>query len=425
GWGGVIIAQTLSFLPAAFIVLDNVLAKQEGRLEDAAAILGADSWQTFRRLTLPMSQPALIKAFVVVFVMSMTDFANPLTVGRGMPVLAGILYDEMIGFHNTRLSAALAVWLITPAIILYLLIGMIGRRKRYDSGGTNAGRSELPLPAFARIVLTVTAYAILALVAIVYVSVVVGSFVRMWGVDYSLTLDWYLPAGAASGFVSGYRGLDSVWFSFKVAALAAPLGGLLAAIIAYLAERTWMPGRNAIGLMTLLPAAIPGVIFGVGYIVAFNLPFGMQELSFTGTTTILVVNILFANLFVGVLAGRATLQRLDASIDEAAEILGASIAQRFAKVVLPMMWHSALLGALYIFVHGMTTLSAVIFLISPHSRLASYAIFDSVLNAYYGVACAMSAAILAIVFATMAAMRLFERHGPAWVRLGAEASGRG
>lgn len=425
GWGGVIIAQTLSFLPAAFIVLDDVMAKQEGRLEDAAAILGAGAGQTFRRVTLPMAQPALIKAFIVVFVMSMTDFANPLTIGRGMPILAGILYDEMIGFHNTRLSAALAVWLITPAVAFSLLSGRIGRRKRYSTDGRNAGRSELPIPAAARIGLIAVTYSVLALIAVVYATVVVGSFVRMWGVDYSFTLGWYFPEYAnTAGFASGYRGLESVWFSLKIAAIAAPIGGLLAAVIAFLAERTWLPGRNLIALTTLLPAAIPGVIFGIGYIIAFNLPFGIRSLSLTGTVTIIILNILFANLFVGVLAGRATLQRLDISIDEAAEILGASIGQRFFRVILPMMWHAALLGALYIFVHGMTTLSAVIFLISPGTRLASYAIFDSALNAYYGSACAMSVAILVIVFATMGAMWLLERRGPMWMRLGAEASGR-
>src|SRR5690606_24479485 len=117
-------------------------------------------------------------------------------------------------------------------------------------------------------------------------------------------------------------------------------------------------------------------------------------------------------------------QRFDISMDEAAGFLGASIGQRFFQVILPLMWLAALRGALYIFVHGVTTLSAVIFLISPGTRLASYAIFDSALNAYYGSACAMSVAILVIVFATMGAMWLLERRGPMWMRLGAEASGR-
>jgi len=424
GMEGVLLAQTLSFLPAAFIVLDNVLRRHDGRLEEAAAIQGASAWQIFRRVTLPLSQPGLIRAFVVVFVMSMTDFANPLTIGKGLPVLAGVLYDEMIGFQNTRLAAALAVWLIVPAIVVYFALGQIGRRKRYDSGNMNAGVSELPVPASARAALTVIAYATLFLIVAVYSTILVGSFVKVWGVDYSFTLSWYTSGATASGYASGHRGLEFVWYSFKVAAIAAPVGGFLAVVIAYLCERAYLPGRSVLGIVTMLPAAVPGVIFGIGYIVAFNLPFGIKDLAITGTMGILVINIVFANLFVGVLAGRATLQRLDASVDEAAEILGASITQRFTRVVLPTIRHAALLGGLYVFVHGMTTLSAVIFLISPGNRLASYAIFDSVLNAYYGAACAMTVAILAIVFVAMAAMWLLERRGPAWARLGAQSAGR-
>ncbi|HLT00742.1 MAG TPA: iron ABC transporter permease, partial [Geminicoccaceae bacterium] len=422
GIEGVIVAQTVAFLPAALIVLDNVLARHDAQLEEAAAIQGATSWQIFRRITVPLSQPGLMRAAVLVFVLSMTDFANPLIIGQDFPVLAGILYDEMIGFQNTRLSAALAIWLIVPAITVYLLLERVGRRKRFGTAGA-PGPSELPVPALARFCLSGLAYGLLLLIAVVYGSIVAGSLVRIWGVDYTFTLDWYTGADVA-GFLSGNRGLQYVGYSLKVALLAAPLGGLLAVVIAYLAERVRVPGRNVLSFVTMLPAVLPGVIFGIGYIIAFNLPFGMRELALTGTMSILVLNILFANIFVGVLAGRAALQRLDASVDEAAEILGASLWQRFVRVVLPMIQHAALLGTMYIFIHAMTTLSAVIFLISPGNLLASFAIFDSVLNAYYGIACAMTVAILAIVFAAMGAMWLFERRGPAWARIGAQAVAR-
>ena len=176
--------------------------------------------------------------------------------------------------------------------------------------------------------------------------------------------------------------------------------------------------------VSMLPAVLPGVIFGVGYIIAFNFPFGMKELALTGTMAILVINILFANIFVGVLAGRAMLQRIDASVDEAAEILGASLMQRFTRVILPMMYKAALLGTLYVFVHGMTTLSAVFFLISPGNKLASYAIFTNALGSYYGEACAMSVSILLIVFAVMGAMALLEHHGPVWMSIGARQTNR-
>ena len=205
---------------------------------------------------------------------------------------------------------------------------------------------------------------------------------------------------------------------------AAPLVGLLALVLSYLVERVHPPGGIIMSFVSMLPAVVPGVIFGIGYIIAFNFPFGIKELALTGTMAILVINILFGNIFVGVLAGRAMLQRLDASVDEAAEILGASLAQRFTRVILPMMYKAALLGSLYVFVHGMTTLSAVVFLISPGNKLASWAILDNAMGSYYGSASAMSVSILLIVFTVMGAMALFEHYGPAWMRFNVSQSGR-
>ena len=140
--------------------------------------------------------------------------------------------------------------------------------------------------------------------------------------------------------------------------------------------------------------------------------------------TILVINILFANIFVGVLAGQAALQRLDATMDEAAEILGASLVQRFTRVVLPLMGHAALLGTLYVFIHGMTTMSALVFLVSPGNILASVAIFESAVEGLYGQACAWSVTILLIVFAAMGAVWWFEKYGTAWTRQSARAARR-
>jgi iron(III) transport system permease protein len=257
---------------------------------------------------------------------------------------------------------------------------------------------------------------------VLYGAIGFASIVKIWRVDHSLTLAWYLTGGVA-GFVSEQRGVAVVWESVKVAGLAAPLGGLLAVALAYLVERARPLGGNVLGFIALLPAILPGVILGVGYVVAFNLPFGMQRLALTGTMGILVVNILFANLFIGYLAGRAVLQRYDAAIDEAAESLGASLWQRFAWVTLPIMRHALALGTLYVFVHGLTTLSAVIFLVSPTHKLASVAIFDSAEAGHYGAASAISVAILGIVIVVMAAHHWMEWRGPAWARIGTRVVG--
>ena len=195
-------------------------------------------------------------------------------------------------------------------------------------------------------------------------------------------------------------------------------------MVAYLVERVRTVGTNLFSFVALLPAILPHLLFGIGYIVAFNFPFGRKELALTGTMEILVLNLLFGHIYLGVLAGRAVLQRLDVSVEEAAEILGASLVQRFTRVTLPMMRHAALLGTLYLFVQGMTTLSAVVFLVSAGNELSSVVIFQTAVGSFYGVACAQSVAILVIVFAAMGAMWWFERFGPAWARFATHEAGR-
>ena len=228
-----------------------------------------------------------------------------------------------------------------------------------------------------------------------------------------------------AGYVPSETGPEMLWQSVRVAVLAAPLGGILAVALAYLVERVRPLGGNILGFVAMLPAILPGVILGVGYVVAFNLPFGSKSLALTGTMWILVLNIAFANVFIGYLAGRALLQRYDPAIDEAAESLGASLWQRFAWVTLPFLRHALLLGMLYVFVHGLTTLSAVIFLVSPAHKLASVLIFGAAEGGRYGLASATSVYILLIVAVAMIAISRIERRGPVWARVGALAAGRG
>lgn len=186
-------------------------------------------------------------------------------------------------------------------------------------------------------------------------------------------------------------------------------------LLAFVLERIRPPGRELLGFVALLPAVLPGLIFGIGYILAFNLPFGLAALSLTGTSAILVLNILFGNMFVGVLAGRAALQRLDPAIEEAAEGMGAGGLRRIADVTLPLLRPALLLGALHVFVDGMTTLSSVIFLVSGTHELASVAIFNQA-NGGGGAAAATSGVILALAGAAMAGIWALDRHDRA--RLG-------
>lgn len=411
GFVGVVTAMVLSYLPHAYIVLDDVLARHDGRVEEAAASQGATPWQVFTYITLPLTRPGVIRAALVVFILSMTDFGNPLVIGRNYPVLAGVIYDEIVGFQNVSLAAALCIWLILPTLLAYFLFERLGRRGRFVSAAGTGAPPELPLPMAARLGLETVAVGVGTVVVVFFGIIVVGSFTRVWGIDFTPTLTHYSVHSELYASFSESMGIPTVWTSLKIAGAAAIFGGVFALLVAYVVERTRVPGRHVIGFVALLPGVVPGVLHGIGYLVAFNRPFGLTELSLVGTPTILILNVLFANIFVGVLAARATLQRIDTNIDEAAEVLGANMIQSFFLVTLPAIRRVLLLASLYVFVHGMVTLSAVIFLVSPDTMMASVGIFLHAENGRYGLACSMSVLILALVVAVMGLIRLIERRG--------------
>lgn len=419
GFLGTMLAQTLSALPAALIIFDNVMRRHNGRVDEAAAMLGASHGAIFRHVTLPLAWPGLKRAVALVFIMSLTDFANPTLLWQDVPVLSEVIYDRITAYQDTPLAAALCCWLILPPLLLYLLLERIGRRKSFSTGEAGSV-SELPMPRSWRLPLGALAAVICAFVIIIYATMALGAVTRVWGSDWSFTLGYFTAEGvdvglAGSGYGSSERGLDTIWTSLVIAGIAAPIGGLFGMVIAYVVERLKPPGANLIVFLALIPAILPGIIFGIGYIVAFNVPFGIKALSLTGTSAILIINILFSNLFVGVLAARAALQRLNPAVDEAAESLGAGLFSRFIHVTLPMLRPALLLGTLYVFIDGLTTLSSVIFLVSGDHKLASVTIFNHATSGDFGYAGAKSVIMLAIALTAMGLIQLIDRPpGARW-----------
>jgi iron(III) transport system permease protein len=414
GLGGIIAAQVLSHVPPALIVLDDVLKRRDGRFEDAASGLGAGHFTALRHVTLPLSWPGIKRAIVLVFILSLTDFGNPMLIGRGTPVLAAVIYDQITAYQNHALAAALCVWMLVPPLILYLILETVGRRRRFSTAGIAApGEARPPMPW--RVGLSTLAAVFVTITVAIYATMIVGAFVRSWGTDWTLTLGYFDGHGinsglAGTGYGSSDRGLASVWSSLQIAMIAGPIGGLLGVLIAYVAERVRPPGANFLAFTALIPALLPGIIFGIGYIIAFNVPFGFKSLSFLGTATIVVLNIVFSKSYVGVLAARAALQRYDQSIEDAAESLGAGLFNRFTRVTLPMLRTSLLLGTLYVFLESMTTLSSVIFLISGKYKLAAVEIFNHANDSEFGFAAAKSLIIFVIAAVAISLIWRIEQH---------------
>ena len=401
GLKGLILVQTLSFFPIAYLLLVGMLKSIDPSIEDAARDLGASRWATFRRVTLPLVAPGIANSFLLVFIKSVADFANPMAIGGNFATLATQIYIQSIGNYDVQGGAAVAVLLLDLSMLLFIVSKYWVEKKVYITVTGKASRERLPIRE--KIVvwpIAGTCYAISTIVLALYILIPIGSFIKLWGINYSLTLDHYRYA-----FGVGSKAIfDTTWLSL----IATPITGLLGMVIAFLVVRKRFIGKGFINFSSLLSIAVPGTVVGVGYILAFNTP----PIVLTGTATLLVVAFIVRSLPIGIRAGVSSLQQIDPAIEEAAADLGASSRQIFFMVTLPLIKTAFFSGLIYAFIRSMTSISAVIFLITAKYNLITIAVLDQVESAKFGVASAFSTILILIVYlAIFITNRLLSRLG--------------
>ena len=401
GLKGLILVQTLSFFPIAYLLLVGMLKSIDPSIEDAARDLGASRWATFRRVTLPLVTPGIANAFLLVFIKSVADFANPMAIGGNFATLATQIYIQSIGNYDVQGGAAVAVLLLDLSMLLFIVSKYWVEKKVYITVTGKASRERLPIRE--KIVVWPIAgicYAISTIVLILYILIPIGSFIKLWGINYSLTLDHYRYA-----FGVGSKAIfDTTWLSL----IATPITGLLGMVIAFLVVRKRFIGKGFINFSSLLSIAVPGTVVGVGYILAFNTP----PIVLTGTASLLVIAFIVRSLPIGIRAGVSSLQQIDPAIEEAAADLGASSQQTFFLVTLPLIKTAFFSGLIYAFIRSMTSISAVIFLITAKYNLITIAVLDQVESAKFGVASAFSTILILIVYlAIFITNRLLSRLG--------------
>jgi len=121
GWPGLIIAQVLTFLPLGFLMVNNVLQSLDPSLEDASSDLGASQANTLFKVIIPLSIPGLFKAALLVFIMALADFGNPMLIEGGLPIMATDAYNLWIGEQNMQMASAFCILLIIPSIFVYVI----------------------------------------------------------------------------------------------------------------------------------------------------------------------------------------------------------------------------------------------------------------------------------------------------------------
>ena len=406
GFWGVYFAQLLSFTPIAFLVLIGVVQGVSPSMEEASQTLDADRWQTFRYVSLPLMRPGLANAFLLGFIESLADFGNPLVLGSGYSVLSTDIYFAIVGsVADPAKAAILAVALLSLTLSAFLLQRMWLGKKSYATitGKADSGQNAALSPV-VRTLCYATALPWAALTAVVYSMIIFGSFVKLWGYDHSFTFDHYIRAFGINFETGRFSGVawDSYFTTLTISSIAAPLTALVGLATAYLLVRQNFVGKQIFEFSTMLSFAIPGTVIGVSYIMAFNFP----PIELTGTSIILIIVFVFRNMPVGVRGGIAAMSQLDSSLDEASITLGANSFTTVRRVILPLMGPAILAALTYSFVRAITSVSAVIFLVSAKHNMATSFIVGRVENGEFGLAIAYSAVLIVTMLAVILFLQL-------------------
>jgi iron(III) transport system permease protein len=365
---GIIISQIYYCFPPAVIILVTALTLADARLYEVAEALGTSKSRVFRTVTLPGVKYGLINACFVVFTVVLTDFGIAKVIGGGFNVLATDAYKQVIGQQNFSMGAVVGMILLMPAVLAFVVDRFVQRRQ-FALLSARAVPLEPKSNGLRDMAVTIYVTIIAAVIIGLLGVAVWASFVTYWPYNLSLSLRNYdFGTFDADGWSPYFN-------SVKMAALAALIGTAVVFTGAYLIDKTKISpgGRSLAHLLAMLPMAVPGLVLGLSYVFFFNAPWNPLNILY-GTLLVLVVNTTTHFYTVAHITALTALKQIDPEFESVAASLKVPAWRTFGRVTVPICMPAILDIAVYMFVSALTTVSAVIFLYGPGTKLAAVAI---------------------------------------------------
>ena len=388
GMPGMVMAMTFASFPHAAMILMAALALSDARLYEAADSMGTSEFRKFMTITLPGAKYGLISASMVVFTMAVSEFGVPKVIGGNTNVLAVDIYKQVIGQQNFSMGAVVGLVLLLPAVIAFVIDHIVQRRQQALLTARSVPYRAKPARGRDWALLLLVAL-MSALMLLVVGMAAYGSVVKFWPYNMSLTLNHYTYGLEEAGLEHAYRN------SLTMAAWCAVIGAAITFAGAYWLEKT--KGADAlrplIRFQAMLPMAVPGMVLGIGYILFFNLPDNPLNFLY-GTMAILVLSTLVHFYSSSHLTAVTALKQIDSEFESVSASLKVPFYKTFWRVTVPVCLPSILDIGRYYFVNAMTTISAVVFLYSPKTTLASISILQLDEAGAIGSAAAMATLIV-------------------------------
>jgi iron(III) transport system permease protein len=367
---GIVIGSVFFTLPHALLIISTALAIADARHYEAAASLRASKWRTFWTVTVPGARFGVISAAFVVFTMVITDFGLPKVIGGQYNMLAVDIYKQVIGQQNFEMGAVVSVILLIPAIAAFFVDRLNQKKQVALLTARSVPYTPKPNARFDWLCFaycSMVALFILAMIGVCQLAAVV----KFWPYDLTPSLKNY-----AFDLMDG-GGWASYANSIKMALLTAVFGTIIVFVGAYMVEKTdgFRAGRTLFQFLAMLPMAVPGMVLGLAYIFFFNNPANPFNAIY-GTMAILVLCTVTHFYTVSHLTALTALKQMDREFEPVAASLKQPFQKLFFRVTVPVCLPAILDISIYLFVNAMTTVSAVVFLYSTHTQLASVAVLN-------------------------------------------------
>ena len=409
---GIIIGSCFWVFPHALMILLTALSTADARLYEAAEALRTPKWRVFWTVTLPGAKYGILSAGFVVFTLVITDFGVPKVIGGRYNVLATDVYKQVVGQQNFEMGAVVSLVLLLPALVAFIADRWV-QRKQVALLSARAvpyqPKSEPLRDGLLFIFCTIVAVTLLAMIAMAAYA----SFVTFWPYNLTLSLKNY------NFDVMDGGGWEAYFNSIRMAIYCAIFGTGLIFVGGYLVEKargvSWL--RTLLHLAAMLPLAVPGLVLGIAYIFFFNHP--DNPLGFLyGTMGILVICTIVHFYTVSHLTCLTALKQLDPEFEAVSLSLKTPVWRTVGKVTLPVCLPALLDVGSYLFLNAMTTVSAVVFLYSPETMLASVAVLnmDDAGDIAPAAAMAMMIVYTSAVFRILHAIlaRILQRRTQVW-----------
>jgi len=400
GFWGLLIANTFYALPQAVLIIGASLVLSDARTYEAAEVMGAKPIRQFFDITLPNAKFGIIGAAFVVFTVTITDFGNAAVIGGDYSVLATEIYSQVIGQMNFNMGAVVGVMLLLPTVASYYIERMA--QKKQFGGHSESAIPFVPVFTPGRDVpMALASYLIAFLTAVVIAIVVYASFVKLWPYNFSFTFKHY-DITLAGGYAP-------LWTTVYVS-LASALGGtLLLFMLGIGISRAHPVLAKVLYFVSVMPAAVPGLVIGIAYVFVFNSPSTPLYLLY-GTPIVLALVNFYHFHTQGFMTMMTGFRQVPQALEEAASCMGASLSRISVDVIAPYVMPMIVSVLFFLFMRSMVTLSAIIFLTTPKLTVASATIMRLDDAGLTSQAAAYSTCTMIIVSAALLTMKAIIAH---------------